>query len=371
MTSGLMSFILVSGYDYSRINEKTKKIHGSLNFQQFADRRFELLKSRYPKQELLFFFVDIARGLIRKVLVGPANAKNERPTKPETIMTATAISEKNYPLLRRQDLSIAQRETFCANYEGVLDIMNVYGIVLDLAINWPGTLKEVSFYSHSYWNGPILVNTWRWMRLREVDGGARLIAAERPRPGRDHFFDKEPRGEDDFGDPKVNESLSKAFRPDGVVWIWGCQAAELFIQVVQQASRQTLRSKGLEQELSFRFSREWLRDYAQGDSFFPSRMVDGIELHETSFKKTLEMVLQLIDSTISATYGARLATAWGCETRMAPLGCWSWYRAVDALEKETMGISDDPPNKGNLQFYKKHTQYKFESETNSYLSLRR
>ncbi|MEZ4505685.1 MAG: hypothetical protein R2848_07420 [Thermomicrobiales bacterium] len=135
------------------------------------------------------------------------------------------------------------RTSFLNDQRGMLGIMEVYAAVRRIGINHPGTLMELSFFSHAWSGGPILVNSTddRMVtrpavppRTIRVPAGPFIPPIPVTIPGVPETvvalngMDRDPDDYDpreiDFWPPNLSVDGKKDFRaayhPSGVNWSW-------------------------------------------------------------------------------------------------------------------------------------------------------
>jgi hypothetical protein len=137
--------------------------------------------------------------------------------------TFTPVTRANYD---RTGSGRDVHYSFKDGQRGMMSVTDVYAAVQAIGAADPGTLRELSFFSHAWHGGPILVNS--------TDDGAFDIPPVWPMTtpvrvpvgsARDPD-DFDPRPEKDFGAPTMSPTRLKHFRdayhPDGFSWSWGC-----------------------------------------------------------------------------------------------------------------------------------------------------
>jgi hypothetical protein len=192
--------VLVAGFDYEQ---------KGVSFADISRNRMARLLKKAPALKIIF--CDFESGEIRSSEVDP---KGKRSWK--LVKSFTPINSANYT-------TIGSRNVFNKNQTGTMSITDIYKLVQDIGKNEPGTLIELSFFSHGWMGGPLLVNS------------------DDPNPN--HPFrdanDRDPRIFKDFEPPNMmtldKENFSKAFSTTGFTWVWGCAFADIFHQVIHRA----------------------------------------------------------------------------------------------------------------------------------------
>lgn len=223
-------FILVAGVDYE---------FKGVDFRIFCDNRVKrILAANKSKDDMTFQIFDFRRGEIvtkERLFVGG------KPTDKNTKLTPSpfkAVSKANY------DVTVTAGETHYYFKEGQDDIMSItdiYDAVQKIGVDAPHTLAELSFFSHAWMGGPILVNSFDdgnfTVKLPPFSTPVSL-----PLPGgmRDPD-DLDPRASKDFIPPVMNASqlsnFKNAFHNAGHIWIWGCAFPRLVHEVLHKIER--------------------------------------------------------------------------------------------------------------------------------------
>ena len=177
-------YILVAGVDY--------EFHG-VDFRVLADNRRKLLtQANSAKADLRFTTFDFRAGTVVVTNVTyPGGVKTESASQTTPFKP---IGPANYDEVT--SASGAKHKVFKNGQTGIASILDVYAKVREIGAADPGTLAELSFLSHGWMGGPILVNSYddrqaiaRPVRLRRTDNG-RTVARHVPqglRKRRDHL----------------------------------------------------------------------------------------------------------------------------------------------------------------------------------------
>jgi hypothetical protein len=244
----MRQFILVAGVDY--------EFHG-VDFRLFCDNRRKRLVARSKKTEdLTFRILDIRKGeVITHELTFPKGKQVEKVTK-LTPSPFKSIGKANY------DSTVVAGETHYRFKEGQRDkmsILDVYRTVQQVGVDAPGTLAELSIFSHAFMGGPILVNSFD-------DGIVNLTLSflggtfpfSLPSGARDPD-DMDPRAAKDFVAPTMTAAalanLQAAFSPDGFIWIWGCAFPRLVHEMLHKIERHpSYRDRGVADDEVFKIT---------------------------------------------------------------------------------------------------------------------
>ncbi|WP_054851304.1 hypothetical protein [Olleya sp. ITB9] len=164
------TYVLVSGLDY----------HDIWSFNKYAlneKKRIDALAN--DKEIQIIYIVDILPGTITKI-------ENDEGTITETVTNYDKITKTNYSGHVFDNLGKTNYIT--------KDV--IYNLVGDIGSTNSKSLMEIHIFSHAYWNGPILANTYESdpvdidMRKNEI--------------------------------PSVASKFTNALNANGYVKIWGC-----------------------------------------------------------------------------------------------------------------------------------------------------
>jgi hypothetical protein len=289
--------MLVAGFDYER---------SGVDFQSIAMHRLERLLRKHaaasktakltPAQMAdtapRFIVVDVKSGTIRKRLMD-SNGKWAWTD----VASFDPVSSANYT-----PIPGSPRHVFDRNQAGRMSIMDIHAHVRELGRTEPGSLAELSFFSHGWVGGPLLVNS---------DEGA----AFKGQPDRDPD-DKDPRMVKDFTGAQMDATgraeFRAAFDTDGFMWAWGCAFANAPRQVLHQVlNSRKYRTNKLgelkdEDTFHFDFSRAHAEQFFEKiPSFFPARNADGT--FPLKFERTFAEIKAFFVSMVNNTYFHLLA----------------------------------------------------------------
>jgi hypothetical protein len=241
--------ILVAGVDYE---------FKGVDFRLFCDNRVKrlLASNNKSKDDMTFQIFDFRKGeVVTQETTFPGGKRTDKITKLSP-SPFKAISKANY------DATVSGGEThyhFKDGQKGIMSITDIYEAVQKVGINAPNTLVELSFFSHSWMGGPILVNSF--------DDGSFTInlppfstPISLPLPGgmRDPD-DMDPRASKDFVPPTMDATqlgnFKKAFHSDGHVWIWGCAFPRLVHEILHKLEHHPkYKDSGLGDDEVFKFT---------------------------------------------------------------------------------------------------------------------
>ncbi len=207
-------FIYVAGIDYE---------FKGVDFRIFANNRMKRrINSNKAKDELAFTIFDVHRGEVYTNSV--TYPKGKKAEAPATTTPKAALTKANYDASRGADGETHYR--FKDGQRDKMSIVDVYKEVQKIGSRDPGTLVELSFFSHAWYGGPILVNSYDDAIVTTTPpGSATPVATPVPVNARDPD-DMDPRGAKDFIAPTMTavqlDNFQKAFGPNSFIWIWGC-----------------------------------------------------------------------------------------------------------------------------------------------------
>lgn len=256
--------LLVAGFQYENPREDNVV---------YCKHRMDYLWRKRPN--LLCSIFDVARGLLIQ-----KSGKKGTWTTVKTFSPVTLAN--NYT-----------GKLFHKNTAGVISITDVYDFIIEIGKTNPGSLVEFSVFSHGWFEGPILVNS------NDTSSG----------PLRDPD-DKDGRSLKDFSPSNMTPArlshFQSAFAPDGISWMWGCNFANIYRQVLHRITKTSgWRSKTKDTAVfSFSFSQDFATNFYADDSlFFPS------STSTLSFSRSVKEIKDFFNRGISDCYCKRLAVA--------------------------------------------------------------
>ena len=181
------TYVLVSGLDY----------HGIWSFNKYAldeKKRIDALANDIEIQ--IIYIVDILPGTITKI-------ENDGGVITETVTNYDVITKANYSGHVFDNLGKTNYIT--------KDV--IYNLVGDIGTTNAKSLMEMHIFSHAYWNGPILANTYQ---TDVVDIDMR----------RDEI-------------PTIASKFTNAVNASGFVKIWGCSFPALSNALYSRLRRNT------------------------------------------------------------------------------------------------------------------------------------
>jgi hypothetical protein len=281
--------VLVAGYDYEQ--------HG-VDFEQIATNRMRLLIARHKaaqkkaKAKLSKVVETAPRFLVFDVKSGVVRRREATLPKGDWVWTEVArfdpVTTANYTVFP------SGRRVFNKDQFGRMSITDVYAWVRVIGREEAGTLQELSFLSHGWIGGPILVNS---------DDGSGTTARDPD--------DKDGRSEKDFESANMDAAALKEFRDafasDGFVWTWGCVFAasphQVLARLVKNSKYKKAKLGAIDDTETFRFEFEEAhaeKFFDVDHNFFPQR--DASAKFPLRFERTFAQVKDFFRGRLSETY---------------------------------------------------------------------
>lgn len=207
----MRQYVLVAGVDYER---------KGVDFRVFVDSRVaRLVAANKAKEDLRFEIFDVRAGKIITRDVGYAGGR--RVEKQTVSASFTPVTTAHYDS-RGSGANV--HYTFKDGQTGTMSVTDVYSSVRTIGASAAGTLHELSFFSHAWHGGPILVNSSDdgsyTVRLGPLGPPVQMFSGAARDPD-----DKDPRSLD-FTVPRMTAAqltnFRDAFHADGYSWSWGC-----------------------------------------------------------------------------------------------------------------------------------------------------
>lgn len=329
-------YLLVAGYDFT-----SRPDLRPFDFASLAHHRVLRLRAAHP-HPAHFITIDVAKGQVRSDLF---NAKSHHKRTAE-------IGEPILPRHLRWDPE-AKRDVFITQKTNVISITDIYDLVQLIGSLAPGSLKELSFLSHSWIGGPILVNSYEQPNYKREEFGIR------------DPWDKDGRKNKDFQHSR--RDLDKAFANSGRIWLWGCSNSYSVSAVLGSLVRE-YRLERMPENVVLRFS-DLPGQTAELDRHFFGGVVQSeggyiLETTQSRIRRFLERRLndsypQAISNACSATCYAALPAlaAW---LDQGPLPLLHVTDTRDPLQQilstgmsaydTLLATSGDPENRGYTEF---------------------
>lgn len=350
----MKQILLVAGVDYE---------FSGVDFRSLADNRRKLLdRKNTTHDDLRFITMDVRAGQVEvREITFPGGKRAENVT---TTTPFTAVDRTSYT-------TAGGHTRFKPGQYTVMSITDVYAKVRDIGGSDPGSLVELSIFSHGWMGGPILVNSTddRQMEITVPVPGATPITVTVPVTGtlRDPD-DKDGRPRLDFIAPTMDAAaltqFKDAFASDGFAWLWGCAFPRVIHHTLwAMEGSKAYKSSGVGDDTVLDMPAVTAEDVdfleqilAPKLGAFPSRT--SISVKFTYLKWAFCVANQ-------ACYAFALATAAGVDVRAAALGTYAEYdTAGDRLMNVYSGFT------AHFTFYKNYLGFTFDPEGRRYAVYR-
>lgn len=339
--------ILVAGYDYA---------NSGVDFAYIADKRKNYLLKQNPGWQTdagcIFIRINTKTGSIER------NLSDNR--------AGWVVEATPYEAIRR---SVHYRNNqFVPSENRILSIEDCYAYTARLGTNEPGSVKELSFLGHGWFEGPILVNSFQ--RQEYITSGSSPLLRDP--------WDKDGRSKDFFSQNMEEAAWTgfrNAFAPDGYCWVWGCLFPRAYYNILYTVVRSAAyRSKAPgshtdDQLFPITVSQSFASDhYATDPRFFPS------STSERSFSRSLRDIKLFVKRGILRCYPGRFALDNGIHCRAAYLGVYADYERASGNIRSNETVMIIPRNRETytidfsdiIQFYKAYLGLQEDPENRGY-----
>lgn len=251
-------FIYVAGVDYE---------FKGVDFRTLANNRMRRrINWNTAREELSFTIFDVRRGEVyTNSVTYPGGKKVELPT---TTTPRSAITKANFDA--STDTAGATHYRFKDGQRDKMSIVDVYQEIQRVGAADPGSLVELSIFSHAWYGGPILVNSYDDGFVTSTPPlSSKPVITRIPGNARDPD-DVDPRAAKDFIAPTMDASqlanFQRAFGPDSFIWCWGCTFPELvhrFLYKVEHHPKYKDSGVGDEEVFDFKGLDSEMADYLE------------------------------------------------------------------------------------------------------------
>lgn len=311
-------YLIVAGVDYE---------FKGVDFRSLADnRRRRITRDNSAKQDLQFIVIDFRAGEVAVTDVTYPGGKKSETT--SSTKPFAPVGQTNYQNVTYPDGSTHTR--FKPGQTTVGSITDVYKKVRDIGSSDPGSLAELSFFSHGWMGGPILVDSDddRTAVVTTTAGGVSTTRTLTITGTARDPDDKDPRPQYDFVAPTMDATalglFQKAFASDGIIWLWGCS----FPQVVHHTlwameNNGAYKSTGVGDNEVFVMNNVTKDDIEYMEFFlkpflgtFPSR---------SSVTLKFKYLKYFVCAANQSAFASQIATAAKANCHAAPLGTYADY----------------------------------------------
>jgi len=279
--------LLVAGFNYENLKNPV--------FLQCSNNRMaRLLGKAKSSDDMVFTLFDVGGGVIQQSRVDPATKKRSWTV----LQNFTAVTKANY-----SKFVTGEENRFDTNPKGVMSITDVYKFVQSIGAGAEkGTVIELSFFSHGFMGGPILVNS----------------DDHSSSPTQRDDNDKDGRQVKDFIAPTMDEkalaNFRAAFASPGLVWIWGCvffTALNLILSQIFKSSKFKTTAPGKLKDAD-QFALDFSEDAKTptlDDPFNTVVRILGGTPPKKSFKKTVSLleIKTILDNKMTDAYAAAIS----------------------------------------------------------------
>jgi hypothetical protein len=349
-------YILVAGMDY----QFNKRIARN-GFRTFCDNRLKLLSSK-TKEDAEFQIFDFENGEIVNIEInyvnGIAAKKKETKRNDRNGTRFTKLTLANYSSATDEK---GEAYYWFKRYQyDAMSIEDVYKAVQQIGKDFPGTLIELSFFSHGDMSGPALVNSYDY----RADRTARIFPYDEYARLRD---DMDPRTLLDFIPPTMDNgdllSFKNAFHPNGYVWIWGCNFPKLINQLLFKVENNpSYQETGLDDHKPFEFRNLDKNEYLILRQYL-EKVVPGFP-RESEIRK-FELMFRYLKHFFCLlnykTYSHRIAEITRVKTYAPLVGT---FTGPDSGNNALMRVS--PIFAKHLNFYQNYLGFKFDPDGRKY-----
>ncbi|MGA5356846.1 hypothetical protein [Streptomyces purpurascens] len=317
-----------------------------LPFRSYCENRIrQHVAANKAKEDLVFQILDVERGeVVVRTFTYPGGTRTESVA---AVRSFEPVTRAHY-----------NGRVFGEGHPGVMSATDIYAAVRNIGIRAPGTLMELSFFSHGYANGPVLVNSVDDGQLERLNPRGQLEAE--PLGMRRDPDDRDPRTKD-FHEANMGSEELAAFRaayhPDGINWSWGCAFTHDANEILHHLEyHPDYRSSGLPDGKVLVFRNFTPANLAHLNAFLNVPVPDHRKVEITFGELKLYIRNQIV-----ASYGHALAAASGRRTFGALVGT---YAEPDQGPRPLMHVN--PNFSRHFTFYRNYFGFTFDPERRRY-----
>ncbi len=357
------TYILVVGVDYENKrsippsefkNEKEEKRWREKNpFSNVAEQRkrqiIKDIRKNNQNTELKIFICEFLTG---EILLYTRNTN--RPTKKFNL----------YRNIKKDDYWPGTHK-FKNGIRDVMSVTDVYDLICEIGKNAPGTLKELSIFSHAWMGGPIFVNSYDDRSSIYTGEPMTVYELLRKYPDMINLLNNQYQRDPDDKDARIidfhpniiePEYFKKAFHEDGFSWIWGCHLLGfIFKNLINMIMRSRIKSDS-----------DTFTVYNTKDinfvNLFEYYKIGKIQQNRKAVTATFDEIKRLFCKALRDTYAFNLARYSKKRVYASPLG------AGVIFEKENDRLMKvNPDAKKVVNFYKKHLKLNTDPTGRNYI----
>ncbi|MFB7494520.1 hypothetical protein ACFC09_07395 [Streptomyces sp. NPDC056161] len=333
-------FVLVAGYELPPKN---------LPFRAYCENRIRrLVAANKAGEDLVFQIFDVGSGeVVARTFTYPGGTRTESVAAVRSFLRVTRARYDGHAFKDGQD--------------GVMSVTDVYAAVRTIGARAPGTLMELSFVSHGFYGGPVLVNSYDdgiAERPSTVPGG-RPVLVQMGSMARDPD-DKDPRAKDFHAanmEPAELAAFQAAYHPDGINWTWGCAFDETVHQILTKLEfHPEYRSAGLPDSKALAF-----RNLTQGQVYVLEKGLGTTFPDHREVDVTFGEMKRFFRKYLLSSYSHALAVA---SRRRTFGGLVGTYAEPDTGPRPLMHINSGFSR--HFTFYKNYFGFAFDPEGRRY-----
>ncbi|KZS47074.1 hypothetical protein AWU65_14635 [Paenibacillus glucanolyticus] len=347
-------YIFVAGFDYQFKN---------VDFYLLCDNRVKrILVANKTKEDLTFKIFDFRRGDLISLSVTYPKGKLTILTSKLTPSPYKKLTLDNY---NRSEEHGESHYSLKDGQRNILSILDVYREVQQIGSSVPGSLMELSFFSHAWMGGPILVNSSDDERVYITNRSTSTsVAFDLPSGARDPD-DMDPRATKDFTYPAMDDASLKnfqqAFHKTGYVWIWGCAFYKHLHEFLTKIEKHSAyKETGLHDDTIFKFTNL--------DQIYRQMLENWLPEFNTLFTNKTRIELKfkhlkyLFSKMVVASYSYQIAKNARVKTYGGLLGTFSDFDKGPPLPLMRINRSFHR----HLNFYKNYLGFSFDPEGRLY-----
>jgi hypothetical protein len=326
-------------------------------FRSFVDtRQDQVLKRAQKGHDTICEIYDVGKGLVQTTELtwqGGQSSKSVRTEQRYQPVTSRAYVKDSDGELRFRD-----------NQSKIMSVVDIYKRVISIGKTEPASIHELSIFSHAFFDGPILVNSFDDGYV--TVGSAGSTRRVRLPVGLRDPDDKDGRSNKDFVTPNLPaEDLALfhgAFAPTGYAWVWGCNFPRDLNVVLRLVERNSRYTPGIADDVVLEF-RQLTRE--QIDSFVQFK--EDLEIETATLLKThrCSVPFRLIKRAMWAGVTGSYAYQMAYNVKLKVMGAlYGTYAEFFAGSPKLMAISSK--TRSHVEFYKKHFGVKTDDEGRNY-----
>jgi len=347
----MKQYVLVAGLDYE---------FKGVDFRLFCNNRAKrIILANRKKEDLRFIIYDFAKGeVLTHEVTYPSGKKVEKlssttPFKP--------VGQSNYD---RTVVAGTAHYKFKDGQRGLMSVLDIYQAVRQIGKGDPGTLVELSFFSHAWHGGPIMVNSYdNGVVSTIIPPATTPVDTPLPAGARDPD-DFDPRIKD-FTAPTMDAAalaeFKKAFATDGYVWIWGCAFPRVVHEILHKVENHpSYKTRGLDDKKEFTF-KNFRADHADVLETYLRPELGGPFPDRKKIVLKFELIKLFICRVTTAAYTHHIAVAAGVKAFGGVMGTYSEY------DTGPLPLMNVYKNFGpHFTFYKNYMGFSFDPEGRRY-----